>query len=299
MYPFYWTISKGGIFMRYSYEFKRKSIELFYQGKWPKTPDGVSTRTFHNQIKEWVKLEQFHDPDINKFRVANKSWSPEEKYKLVCQVLSGKALRAIAIVAGINSGQLYQWVHKYETLGYNGLINKPKGRPPKDSKMKVTKNISSRKLDESEYEELIRLRGEKAAIIKTLRKQGHQLKYLLKAMEMAKSTYYFELSKVDLVDEKNIQLKEEIQKIFTEHKGRYGVRRVYQELLNRGFVVNHKRVQRLMNVMGLAGKRPKEKYHSYKGQAGKIADNIINIDFSTTAPLQKWTTDVSQFNFPL
>ena len=57
--------------------------------------------------------------------------------------------------------------------------------------------------------------------------QGYQLKYLLKAMGMAKSTYYFELSKVDLVDERNIQLKEEIQKIFTEHKGRYGVRRVY------------------------------------------------------------------------
>nr|DAU56736.1 MAG TPA: hypothetical protein [Caudoviricetes sp.] len=24
MYPLYWTTSKGGIFMRYSYEFKRK-----------------------------------------------------------------------------------------------------------------------------------------------------------------------------------------------------------------------------------------------------------------------------------
>ena len=76
------------------------------------------------------------------------------------------------------------------------------------------------------------------------------------------------------------------------------MRRVYQELLNRGFIVNHKRVQRLMKIMGLAGKRPKEKYHSYKGQVGKIADNIINRDFSTTAPFQKWTTDVSQFNFP-
>ncbi len=103
---------------------------------------------------------------------------------------------------------------------------------------------------------------------------------------MSKSTYYFELSNVDLVDKRNTQLKNEIQKIFTEHKGRYGVRRVYQELLNRGFVVNHKRVQRLMHIMGLAGKRPKEKYHSYKGQAGKVAKNIINRDFSTTAPLQ-------------
>jgi len=116
-------------------------------------------------------------------------------------------------------------------------------------------------------------------------------------MPMSKSTYYFELTKVDLVDKKNTELKDEIQKIFTEHKGRYGVRRVYQELLNRGFVVNHKRVQRLMHSMGLAGKRPKEKYHSYKGKVGNVAENIVNRDFSTTAPLQKWTTDVSQFNF--
>ena len=53
----------------------------------------------------------------------------KEKYELVCQVLSGQGLRAVAIVADINSGQLYQWVHKYKTLGYNGLMNKSKGRP--------------------------------------------------------------------------------------------------------------------------------------------------------------------------
>ena len=89
----------------------------------------------------------------------------------------------------------------------------------------------------------------------------------------------------------------EITSIFTEHKGRYGVRRVHHELINRGYKVNHKRVQRLMHNMGLFGKRPKEKYHSYKGNVGKVANNIINRDFKATAPLQKWTTDVSQFNF--
>ena len=36
-----------------------------------------------------------------------------------------------------------------------------------------------------------------------------------------------------------------------------------------------------MNQLGLFGKRPKEKYHSYKGDVGKVADNIINRDFST------------------
>lgn len=116
-------------------------------------------------------------------------------------------------------------------------------------------------------------------------------------MGIAKSTYYFEISKVDIIAEKNTELMKEIQEIFTQNKGRYGVRRVHRELLNRGYKVNHKRIQRLMHSMELKGKRPKEKYHSYKGNVGKIADNIINRDFTTTKPLQKWTTDVSQFNF--
>ena len=117
-------------------------------------------------------------------------------------------------------------------------------------------------------------------------------------MGMAKSTYYYELKKVDAVKQRNCELMKEIQEIFNQNKGRYGVRRVYRELLNRGYRVNHKRVQRLMHEMSLFGQRPKEKYHSYKGEVGKIADNIINRDFSTTAPFQKWTTDVSQFSFP-
>ncbi len=88
-----------------------------------------------------------------------------------------------------------------------------------------------------------------------------------------------------------------IKSIFIENKSRYGVRRVHKELIRRGYKVNHKRVQRLMHHSNLLGKRPKEKYCSYKGKVGKTADNIINRDFSANKPLQKWTTDVSQFNF--
>ena len=116
-------------------------------------------------------------------------------------------------------------------------------------------------------------------------------------MGMAKSTYYFEISKVDMVAVRNGELAEKIREIFEHHKGRYGVRRIHRELMNQGYKVNHKRVQRLMHCMGLLGKRLKEKYHSYQGETGKIAPNIINRDFATTAPLQKWTTDVSQFSF--
>ena len=50
---------------------------------------------------------------------------------------------------------------------------------------------------------------------------------------MPKSTYYYEISKVDTVgfrNFRNAELTEEIKKIFSQHKGRYGVRRVYREL---------------------------------------------------------------------
>ena len=116
-------------------------------------------------------------------------------------------------------------------------------------------------------------------------------------MHLSKSTYYFEISKTDVVAERNAELLDVIRTVFEQNKRRYGVRRVHQELINRGFNVNHKRVQRLMHKEGLLGKRPKEKYHSYKGEVGKIADNVINRDFKAAKPLQKWTTDVSQFNF--
>lgn len=121
---------------------------------------------------------------------------------------------------------------------------------------------------------------------------------MLEAMGLSKSTYYYEIGKTDKVQERNIDVSSEIVAIFNENKGRYGVRRVHQALLKRGFQVNHKRVQRIMNQLGLAGKRPKEKYHSYRGEVGKVADNIVNRDFSTEKPLEKWTTDVSQFSLP-
>lgn len=138
--------------------------------------------------------------------------------------------------------------------------------------------------------------GEKAEIVRQLKEKGFQLKHLLKAMKLSRSTYYFELGKVDHDHKKNQKVMDVIREIFKANKGWYGVRRVCGELNNQGFKVNHKKVQRLMHKMELRGKRPKEKYHSYKGEVGKTADNLINRDFNTEAPLRKWTTDVTQFS---
>ncbi|MDS2664767.1 IS3 family transposase, partial [Streptococcus pneumoniae] len=71
---------------------------------------------------------------------------------------------------------------------------------------------------------------------------------LLKAIKLARSTYYYHLKQLDKPD-KDQELKAEIQSIFIEHKGNYGYRRIHLELRNRGYLVNHKRVQGLMKVL--------------------------------------------------
>ncbi len=67
--------------------------------------------------------------------------------------------------------------------------------------------------------------------------------------------------------------------------------------MNQVYTINHKKVQRITHELKLFGKRPREKYHSYKGKIGKTVDNIIDRNFKTDKPLQKWSTEVSQFNF--
>lgn len=71
------------------------------------------------------------------------------------------------------------------------------------------------------------------------------------------------------------------------------------ELRNRGFVVNHKKVQRLMKVLGLTARiRRKRKYSSYQGEVGKKAENLIQRQFEATKPMQKCYTDVTEFAIP-
>ena len=110
-------------------------------------------------------------------------------------------------------------------------------------------------------------------------------------------------------EDKDSEIKAKIEEIFNDHKGRYGYRRITLELRNQGYEDNHKRVKRLMKVMGLYGITPKAKYKSYKGDMNGTVPNLLldkvvdeenhttkyKQNFTTTACNQIWTTDVSEF----
>lgn len=130
----------------------------------------------------------------------------------------------------------------------------------------------------------------------------------MKVLEISKSSFYYTLNVISKED-KDIEIKTKIKEIFKEHKGRYGYRRITLEMGNQGYKINHKKVKRLMKVMGLYGITPKAKYKSYKGDMNGTVPNLLldkvvdeeshtttyRQNFTTTACNQIWTTDVSEF----
>ena len=111
-------------------------------------------------------------------------------------------------------------------------------------------------------------------------------------VNMARSVFYYHLSRLKDNDGYD-DTRKRIKAIYDDNKGRYGYRRICLSLRNEGCNINHKTVQKLMSQMGLKAKRKKRHYHSYKGQTGKVAPNVIYRNFSAERPNQKWTTDVS------
>lgn len=117
---------------------------------------------------------------------------------------------------------------------------------------------------------------------------------LLKISCLPRSTFYYHLkgNKTD----KYATDKQAIAEVFNENEQRYGYRRITDELHAKGILINHKKVLRLMKMLCIRGKKRKnEEYHSYKGEVGKVADNLLNRDFNAERAFEKLATDVTQF----
>lgn len=120
------------------------------------------------------------------------------------------------------------------------------------------------------------------------------MKALIKLAGIPRSTYYYWVKNFDRPDP-DAELKTLIQAIYGEHEGRFGYRRIRDELRNRGHQVNHKKVQRIMKDLGLKCLVRMKKYRSYKGTIGKIAPNILDRNFKAEKPNEKWVTDITEF----
>ncbi|CKA39397.1 IS3 family transposase [Streptococcus pneumoniae] len=275
--------------MKLSYEDKVQIYELRKQGQSFKQLSkrfGVDV----SGLKYMVKLIDRYGIEIVK-KGKNRHYSSKLKQEMMDKaLLEGCSQRSVSLDYALpNQGMLSFWLAQYKKNGYT-IVEKTRERVPESGECHPKK--VKRTLIEGGKKE-----RRKTEIVQELMTE-FSLDILLKAIKLARSTYYYHLKQLDKPD-KDQELKAEIQSIFIEHKGNYGYRRIYLELRNRGYLVNHKRVQGLMKVLNLQAKmRQKRKYSSHKGDVGKKAENLIQGQFEGSKTMEKCYTDVTEFAIP-
>ncbi len=125
--------------------------------------------------------------------------------------------------------------------------------------------------------------------------QAHVVVLMCRLLEVSRSGYYDWRSRPPSARaEANRCLMEDIQRVFIAHKGRSGAPRITVQLRTEGQCVAKKRVARLMQSDGLRAKAARK----YKATTNSnhnlpVAPNLLEQDFTATAPNQKWVSDIT------
>lgn len=80
----------------------------------------------------------------------------------------------------------------------------------------------------------------------------------------------------------------------------FGYCRINGELRKKGIIVIKKKVQPIIQKLGIqvtSFTRKSRKYSSYKGRIGRIAPNKIHRRFNISSPNQKMKTDTNEFKY--
>ncbi len=127
------------------------------------------------------------------------------------------------------------------------------------------------------------------------KKAEHTLHLLCKAFNVSPSGYYdWRKRPMSQRQRDDLVLLTNIRTIHNENYQSYGRERMTDELRDLGFTVSEKRVVRLMKDNNIrvirthAFKKTTDSDHNFN-----IAPNLLDGDFTTTGPNQKWAGDIS------
>jgi putative transposase len=126
-----------------------------------------------------------------------------------------------------------------------------------------------------------------------------RIQLLCEIAGIARSSYYKWLNrKPSPLELENEQLTQVMINIYEKVERTFGYRQLTLHMRKQtGKEINHKRVYRLMKLMGIQSviRRKKTKYVNSTPQ--QVAENLLNREFQATAPNEKWVTDVTEFKY--
>ena len=129
----------------------------------------------------------------------------------------------------------------------------------------------------------------------------YTIEQLASAGEVSKQSYYKWLNRTETAnDQLNEVLMGKIKELDKEHHHNLGVQRMTM-YLNRDEEIdqriNPKRVRRLMNIDGIRADIRKKRHNRIKANEMYITDNVMNKDFTTSSPNEKWATDMTELRY--
>ena len=90
------------------------------------------------------------------------------------------------------------------------------------------------------------------------------------------------------------RLRVAIRAAHTRSRETYGVRRLQPELASEGFVAGRDRIARLRQELGLRCRQQRKfKATTNSNHSLPVAENLLDQQFSPTAPNQVWVTDIT------
>lgn len=126
-------------------------------------------------------------------------------------------------------------------------------------------------------------------------REEHRIGKMCKTLEVSRSGYHKYIhQKINGRKLENLRITEMIKDIFQKSHERYGCLKIQKELLSKGYVINKKRISRIMKINGLRAKaRRKYKVTTKSGNNEIFVENKVNQQFQVSRSNKIWVSDIT------
>ncbi len=274
---------------------------------------GYPSRTL---LSAWVR-EQHPEAYPSVVSRSQKMSATMKRSAVMALCMREGSAQSVAQDLGVSRPSLYVW--KNQLLGHDGStsMKRPRDSSPSQQRDELEQQLEELRRDvrrlQLEHDllkkanELLKkdlgidqfplTNREKTQLVDALR-ATYALPDLLRAVRLARSSYFYHRARLGAGD-KYVEVRRAMAEIFECNYRCYGYRRMHASLIDRSVKLSEKVVRRLMkqeSLIPVVAKR--RRYGSYMGEISPAPDNLLNRNFSASAPNEKWLTDITEFQIP-
>ena len=153
-----------------TYEDKKEIVRLHEEYGYGNAKLGAIYNVDSTLIHRLLKLYETHGEEALK-KKEYRTYPQSFKMEVVQRVLNGESCASLEFEYRIGRSSIHQWVQKFEESGYDGLVDKKKGRPAMKKETRKLPDPSIEEIDPSDKDALIE------AMTKKSKQQEEEIRY--------------------------------------------------------------------------------------------------------------------------